>query len=126
MIIGLAISGSHKIRAIFIKSLPKNILHTIWSVLFSELGAKGLHILDSIKPMARWQYIEKMKSGELSHNFVVNSPCFLFCFFFFLMLEIEILIKLGASLMLMFSIWFKSIKNCCSKRRGTPLWIYND
>ena len=27
-------------------------------------------------------------------------------------------------MMLVFSIWFKSFKNCCGKRRGTPLWFF--
>ena len=48
-------SGSRKIRAIFINSTPlfsKNILHTFLSGSFFDLGVKGLYISDSIRSMA--------------------------------------------------------------------------
>ena len=70
--------------------------------------------------MVWWWYIENMISGGLSHNFVLNSSWVIFKKEFFI-LQIEILIKLVASLMLVFSIFFKSFKNCCGKRRRTPL-----
>ena len=72
----LIISGSRKIQALLINSTPlfsKYILYTFWGGFFYDLGAKALYILDSIRSMAWWKYIENMKSEGLSHNFVINS-----------------------------------------------------
>ena len=47
-------SGSRKIQAIFINSIPlfsKNILHTFLGGSFFDLGVKDLYILDSMRSM---------------------------------------------------------------------------
>ena len=72
----LTISGSRKVRAIFINSTPlfsKHILHTFWGGSFFELEAKGLDVLDSVRSMAWWKYIENIKLVGLLCDFVRNS-----------------------------------------------------
>ena len=86
-----------------------------------QLICKSLYILDSVRSMAWPYYIENKKSRGL-HNLVLKSSWVFFEYDF--KVKKEILITLRASLMLVFSIWFKSSKNCCNKNRETPSWFF--